>query len=79
MYSYSEEDTINTYKIMYKLIKHKTILQKNTLNSLQVQGNFIKKIKKNNSAVFSDNKSTSLFILLMGKASLTIELSLIHI
>ena len=77
MYSYSEEDTINTYKIMYKLIKHKTILQKNTLNSLQVQCNFIKKIKKNNSAVFSDNKSTSLFILLMGKASLTIEAAIV--
>lgn len=77
MYSYSEEDTINTYKTMYNLIKHKAILQKNILNSLQVQGNFIKKIKKNNSAVFSDNKSTSLFIRLMGKGSLTIEAAIV--
>lgn len=60
------ENTINTYKISLQI-----------LNSLQVQGNFIKKIKKNNSAVFSDDKSAFLSAPLMKKGSLTIEAAIV--
>ncbi|MCI8669271.1 MAG: hypothetical protein HFI34_07110 [Lachnospiraceae bacterium] len=77
MYSYSKEDTINIYKIIYNLIINKKNFEKNTLNSLQVQGKFIKRIRKNNSAVFSDDKSTFLFTSLMEKGSLTIEAAIV--
>lgn len=77
MYSYLKENTINTYKAMYNLIKHKIIYKIPTLNSLQVQGNLLKITKKNNSAVFSDSKSTFLSTLFVGKGSLTIEAAIV--
>lgn len=70
MYSYSDKDTICAYK---------TILQKLTLNSLQVQGNFMKKTKKNNSQVSSKGKSTCLSTLQSGNGSFTIEAAIVSL